>query len=458
MNRRFDVILTGAMFISWALASQTGLVSSTQVAPRPTLSPFKEGGIYGIGDKVGWTVSLPTGSSSPSGTYSYVLKKNNVDTIQSGKLDLSSGTATIQAALNEPAMVYLQITPPTQADSDSTSETGRQPSRRRGGVVAGAVVAPLKLRPVVSRPRDFDAFWKSKIKMLQEIPLNPVLTPGESNKPDVDFATIKMDHINGAHVYGQIARPKGKTKLPALLLLQWASPPYPLQKSWVTNYAAQGWLTLNIEPHDVLPDQPPSYYSSLSAELKNYQAIGQDDRDKSYFLQMYLADYRAVDYLTKDPDWDGKSLVVMGTSMGGQQSLCVAGLHPKITHVIVEEPSGCDLNAALHGRQEGYPNFPPDNSRVMETARYFDCINFASHIRATSLVAMGFVDTVAPPAGIWTAFNQIRGPKEVAPMFEAPHNNTATQAQQLPFSTRSSEWLTTLVGGGAVKPRSLKYP
>jgi cephalosporin-C deacetylase-like acetyl esterase len=39
---------------------------------------------------------------------------------------------------------------------------------------------------------------------------------------------------------------------------------------------------------------------------------------------MYLGDYRAVEYLASLPDWDGKTLVVMGTSMGGQQSLCVA--------------------------------------------------------------------------------------------------------------------------------------
>ena len=283
--------------------------------------------------------------------------------------------------------------------------------------------------------------------------MNPVLTPGNSDNPDIEFSTITMDHVNGAHVHGQFAKPKRAGKFPAILLLQWASPPYPLQPAWVIQHAANGWLTLNIEPHDVLPDQPQSYYNALPKELQNYQSIGQDDRDKSYFLQMYLADYRAVQYLASRPDWDGKTLVVMGTSMGGQQSLCVAGLNPKITHVIVEEPSGCDLNAALHGRQAGYPNFPSNDAKTMETARYFDAINFASRIRAKCLVAMGFVDTVAPPAGIWTAFNQIRSPKEAAPMVDAPHNNTATQTQQLPYTTRASDWLSALIQGREVDLR-----
>jgi lysophospholipase L1-like esterase len=167
---------------------------------------------------------------------------------------------------------------------------------------------------------------------------------------------------------------------------------------------------------------------------------------------MYLADYRAVDYLARRPDWDGRTLVVMGTSMGGQQSLAVAGLHPQVTHVVVNEPAGCDTNGPLHGRASGYPNWPADDPRVMKTALYFDPVNFAPRIKATSLVAIGFVDTVTPPVGIWIAFNQIRGPKEAAPMIDSPHNHQATPAQQRPYIKRSAEWLDTLVHGGGVMP------
>jgi cephalosporin-C deacetylase len=401
------------------------------LAQQLTLKPFKATGIYGIGEKVGWTISPP----ATSGEYTYTIKKNNFDVIKTGKLDFSSGPATIEISLDEPAMVYVTV-----------AKQGEK------NIFAGAAVAPEELRPSVSRPGDFDEFWESKIKMLEAIPENAVLTPAESGRADVEYATITMDHINGTHVHGQIAKPKREGKFPAMVIFQWASPPYPLQKPWVTDRAAEGWLALNIEPHDVLPDQPKAYYAALPQSLKNYQAIGMDDRDKSYFLQMYLADYRAVDYLAGRSDWDGKTLIVMGTSMGGQQSLCVAGLNPKVTGVIVEEPSGCDTNGPLHGRASGYPNFPSNNPKIMETALYFDAVNFAPHIKVPSLVAMGFVDTIAPPVGVWTAFNQIQGPKEVAPMVDAPHNNTATAEQQRPYYSRSSQWLNVLVKGGEVKP------
>ena len=414
----------------------------SSAAQQLTLTPYKASGTYGVGEKVGWTANLSPGSA-PTADYTYTIKKNNQDVIKTGKLDPASGHATIEVTLDEPAMVYVQISTPGGSSGPGSS----------GSIAVGAAVAPEKLLPSVPRPVDFDSFWDSKIRMLKRIPENTVLTSSDSGRPDVEYATIRMDHINGTHVYGQLAKPRHDGKFPALVIFQWASPPYPLQKNWVTDCAAEGWLTLNIEPHDVLPDQPPAYYSLLPQELKNYQLIGQDDRDKSYFLQMYLADYRAVDYIASRPDWDGKTLVVMGTSMGGQQSLCVAGLNPKITHVIVNEPAGCDSNGPLHGRAAGYPNWPSNNPKIMETALYFDAVNFASRIKATALVAMGFVDTTSPPVGIWIAFNQIKGLKEAAPMVDSPHNNLATPTQQRPYTSRSAEWLNTLVHGQQINPR-----
>jgi len=400
--------------------------------PKQSLSvvPYHANGFYSLGEKAGWTVS----ASPDIGKLGYSLRKNNKVVVAAGDLDLSSGKATVETTPAEPTMLYLEIKGPD------------------GKAMAyGAAVAPEKLAPVVPRPADFDKFWKDKIDGLRRIPENVVLTPGESGKPGVEYATIRMDHVNGTHVYGQIAKPSKPGKYPAMLILQWASPPYRLWSPWVADPASQGWIALNIEPHDVLPTEPQSYYDGLPAALKSYNNIGQDDRDKSYFVEMYLRGVRAVDYLTKLPEWDGKTLLVMGTSMGGQQSLAVAGLHPKVTHLIVNEPAGCDLNADLQGRQGGYPFFPSNQPKVMEAARYVDCVNFASRIHATSLVAMGFTDTAAPPAGIWTAFNLIKGPKEAAPMFDSPHNNLATPEQQRPYTARAAEWLDILAKGGKLE-------
>ncbi len=414
-----------------ALAAWLVALGAAQVccAQQLILTPLKPSGIYARGERMGWNVTLPAGAAANG--YTYALRKNNLEVIKSGALDVSRPTA-IETTLDEPAMVFLEVT---------SAATDAKPQ------VAGAAVAPEQIQPSLPRPRDFDRFWATKIRMLQRIPANPVLTAGVSDQADVEYATLRMDHIDGRHIYGQLAKPARAGKFPGLVLFQWASPPYPLQKPWVTDRAAEGWLTVDIEPHDVLPDQPQAYYDALPPELKEYAKIGRDARDTNYFLQMYLADYRAVEYLASRPDWDGKTLVVMGTSMGGQQSLCTAALNPRVTALIVHVPSGADQNGPLHGRASGYPNVPADNPRALAAAPYFDTVNCAPRIRVPSLVSMGFVDTVSPPVGVFAAFNLIRGPKEAVPMVDSPHNHLATPEQQAPYTTRSAEWLRTLVAG-----------
>src|SRR4051812_30513385 len=409
-----------------------GGAASADEAAGPAYVPYHSSGIYALGETVGWHVTLPW--SSP--TVRYEIRSNNLGEIGHGSL-VPGVPSTIEAKLDEPGMVYVEITENTP---------GAKPR------ALGAAVAPERIEPAIPAPKDFDTFWKTKIAGMRKVPANPRLTDKPSDKDGVDFGILQMDQVEGKHVWGQVAKPHdatGKKKYPGLLILQWASPPYPLQKAWVTDRAAEGWLAVNVEPHDVLPDQPQAYYDALPAELKSYNTIETRDRDKNYFLYMYLGDLRAVDYLASRPDWDGKTLVVMGTSMGGQQSLCTAGLHPKVTHMLINVPAGADANGTAHGRRIGYPFWDTNDPKVLETAQYFDTVNCAMRIKVPSLVAMGFIDTVTPPVGIWAAFNAIHAPKEAAPMIESPHNHLATPEQSMPWTRASANWLNALVAGRA---------
>jgi cephalosporin-C deacetylase len=392
--------------------------------------PYKASGIYELGETAGWYVTLPWGSPAVT----YVVRSNNLDEIGRGRIEPGK-PAIIEAKLDAPGMVFVEVT---------ENSPGAKPK------ALGAAVAPGKIQPAIRAPADFDSFWKAKIAALRKVPANPQLAARPSDKDGVDFAILKMDHLDGKHVWGQVAKPHdstGKKKFPGLVILQWASPPYPLQKPWVTDRAAEGWLAVNIEPHDVMPDQPKEYYDALPEALKKYNTIETRNRDRNYFLYMYLADIRAVDYLASRPDWDGKTLVVMGTSMGGQQSLCTAAFHPKVTAMLVNVPAGADANGTAHGRRIGYPNWDVNDPKVLETAQYFDTVNCAARIKAPSLVSMGFIDTVTPPVGIWAAFNQIQGPKQAAPMPTSPHNHLATPEQSMPWTRASANWLSALVAG-----------
>jgi cephalosporin-C deacetylase-like acetyl esterase len=88
----------------------------------------------------------------------------------------------------------------------------------------------------------------------------------------------------------------------------------------------------------------------------------------------------------------------------------------------------------------------------MRAALYFDTVNFASRIKAPVMAGIGFIDTISPPAGIWTALNQIPGPKEPFPMIESEHDNLTPQKSGV-CPARTKEILDVLVKGGAFAPQ-----
>ncbi|MES2178250.1 MAG: acetylxylan esterase [Gemmatimonadota bacterium] len=401
-------------------------------APQLVFTPIKASGMYAVGERAGWTVTLAPGAAVPPAGFPFVITKNRKDTLRYGVLDFSTGSAQLEEKISEPAMLYAQV------------RTG--PTGPRATVNLGAAIGITQIAPVVPRPSDFDHFWDEKIEAQKKLPMNPVLTPVETKVPDIELFTVKLNAL-GSTVQGYLAKPKGEGKFPALVIYQYAGV-YPLQQQWSTSRATEGWLTLNVDSHDVAPDQTTDV-------PRNYQAVGNTSRDSSYFLKMYLRDTRAVDYLASRPDWDGRILVATGTSMGGQQSLVTAGLNPKITAVVVNEPSGADVNAALHGRAPGYPNWLASDPNVMEAARYFDTVNFASRIKAPVCIAVGFIDTTATPVGIITAFNQIPGAKELIPMIDSDHNHI-TPEKQGQWNARSKEILDLIRTGGTFVPKSLQ--
>jgi cephalosporin-C deacetylase len=389
-----------------------------------TFSPYHQNGIYDVGERAGWTVQAPEGAPA---AYTYAIRKNNRDTIQSGSLEFTGGKAVIEAKVDEPAMIYVEIS----AGKDS------QP------VHLGAAIAPAKLKPSLPRPEDFDSFWQGKLKTLSMIPMQPVVSQRPSLIYGVDFFTVKLASVD-SHVQGYLARPSRDGKYPALVIFQ-AAGVKALDAKTVNSRAEEGWLVFSVDAHDIAPDQATGVSTA-------YASIGNTNRETSYFLDMYLRDARAIDYLKSRTDWDGKTIVLMGTSMGGQQSLATAALRPDVTAVIVNEPAGADLNGDRAGRKPGYPNWPSDNPEAMATAAYFDAVNFASLIKAPVLAAIGFIDTTSPPAGIFTLMNQIPGPREIVSMVESDHNNR-TPEKQVEFTARSKEVLSGLLKTGEFHPR-----
>jgi cephalosporin-C deacetylase len=440
----FGAIGVSVLMSSSAMSQQTAPVPFN---PAVTFEPFHANGIYRKGERVGWTLRAPLGMGPQR--FSYTIRQNNFSEIKSGTIDLAGGVGTIETMLNEPGMIYVRLTPiaatPVPPATPATGDALAAPpltAAELDRLTVAAAVAPMELSPSAPRPVDFDAFWAAKLALLKQVPINPVLAPAPTAQAGVELSTVTLDSV-GSRVHGYIAKPDRAGKFPALVIFQYAGV-YPLVPETATARAAEGWLAFNVDSHDMAPTE--------ATAPRDYAQIGANDRETSYFLKMYLRDTRALDYIASRPDWDGKTIVLMGTSMGGQQSLVTAGLNPgRVTAVIINVASGADSNGELHRRKAGYPYWKVSDPAVAQTALYFDTVNFASKIRAPTLAAMGFLDTTSPPVGIFTALAQIPGAKEPVPMVESDHNHITPQKEER-FYRRSRQVLDTLVKGGTFVP------
>jgi cephalosporin-C deacetylase len=416
-------------------------VGSACLAQQVVITPDRPSGVYTIGEQIVWHIDVRGPNAAFIKQAKYVLKHCGLTVMRQGTLDLSTGSAVLETSLDEPGTILAEI----------RTETGGQTVR----TLAGAAIEPEKISPSAPAPDDFDAFWAGQIARLAEIPANPQLEPAGVAATEVEYFKVKMDNIGGTHIYGQLAKPKKEGKYPALLILQWAGV-YGLPSYRVVDRARQGWLALNIMPHDLPFDQPDDFYKRVGATtLKNYFTFGNEDRLSSYFLRMYLSAYRAADYLANRPDWDGKTLIVMGTSQGGQQTIMLSGLYPKITAMMAMVPSSCDVMGWNLGRAIGFPSWADQarerhDQRILQTARYFDPVNFSGHITCPALVAMGLLDETSPPAGVFAACNQMKGPKEVLILVNSDHQGAHNA--QAPYNSRAEQWLKALVHGQSVPP------
>lgn len=384
-----------------------------QGAPRVRIAPDRESGVYEPGQSVTWDVTVADAEMPLSGSIRYSVRKGGEVEIAAGTLELREGTAQITAKRDEPGVLLLQ--------------TWFKPENAREiSTFCGAAFAPEKIAASAQVPDDFDEFWKAKIAELDAVPMNVQLQPIDVGDPKIEYVKITLDNIRGRRMYGQIARPVGGTNLPAALQVQWAGV-YPLQRDYVIGRARQGWLAMNIIAHELPIDAPQAFYNQYAqGPLRDYSHLGNEDRETSYFLPMFLACRRAVDYLTQRPDWDKQTMLVHGGSQGGYQALVTAGLHPAVTAAAANVPAGCDHGGLSAGRSPGWPNWAAsqgrDKEKMLNAARYFDAMNFATRIKCPVIVGVALGDTTCPPEGVFAAFNQIRSPKEIIIMPTADHS------------------------------------
>jgi cephalosporin-C deacetylase-like acetyl esterase len=377
-------------------------------------STNKPDAIYRTGEEIVFKVQLmkksPKGDFSP--TLGHKVKYYLFDGTKRtwGSFISSQKPFILKTSMTFPGWTYCIMTP---YEKDGKTVCKRRTRSKRlvtasGGV--GAFVEPDKFVCALPEPEDFDKFWKVQRAELNKVPIRAKLTPvklSPSRNRQEKAYDVQIDCLGGKNVSGHLVIPAGaKPKsLPAIVAFDGAG----VRSAWIPHN--KNAISLAINAHGIPNRKPAAFYQKLKkTTLKNYRYAGKSSRDTLYFRGMYLRVMRALDYVKSLPEWDGKHLIVIGTSQGGGQAIAAAALDPQVTFCRAGVPALSDHSGALSNppHRSGWPRFyrskEKADPKVVKAASYYDNVYFARRIKAPCYLSAGLIDTVCAPYGIYLVY------------------------------------------------------
>jgi len=427
-----------------ALAAGTLGLSTTRadvVVPSPAEERIASTQLRVVPDRAGWTykpgepvkfkVTLAWDQQPLEGVkITYKIGPDMLDAVEKTAVVPADGLILDGGTLSSPGFLRCAVTATVEG------KTFRS--------VATAGFSPEKITPTQVNPDDFDAFCNAQKASLAMIPMDAKLTL----QPDVSTSKVEVYHVSlqtagpavgtTSRFYGILCVPRGEGKFPAVLSVPGAGVrPY----TGMIELAERGVITFQVGIHGIPVNLPLELYEQLrSGALNGYQVYNLDDRERYYYRRVYLGCVRSADFLTTLPKWNGKQLIVMGGSQGGQLSIVTAALEPRITALASSYPAYSDVTGYLYGRAGGWPHMmkgnqgkpsPHDTEAKRKTTSYYDAVNFARRLKAPGFYSWGYNDEVCPPTSMYSAYNVISAPKRLLLALEMGHATAPEQAARI---------------------------
>jgi cephalosporin-C deacetylase len=420
------------LFVAFVINFSFSYAQPVEQMIKVVVAPDHSDWVYATGEKVKFTITvLQNGNLVKNPSIKYELGPEKMDATKKDSLAVAGGTLTLDGGtMKEPG--FLRCIATTTINNKTY----------RG--LATAAFDPQSIKPTVANPVDFTTYWDQAKSELAKIPLDARMTL----MPERCTENVNVYHVNlqnfrvGSRLYGILCMPKKEGKYPAILRVPGAGA-RPYNGDIAT--AEKGFITLEIGIHGVPVNMDVSVYNNMMAgPIAGYWNYNLDDKDRYYYKRVYLGCVRANDFLVSLPQFDGVNLGVTGGSQGGALSIVTAGLDSRVKFLSAFYPALSDVTGYLKGRAGGWPHLFDKNNLAfnnkkekIETAGYYDVVNFARLIKVPGMYSWGFNDETCPPTSMYASYNVITSPKELFLAQETGHWTYPEQTEKL------NTWLVT---------------
>jgi cephalosporin-C deacetylase len=167
------------------------------------------------------------------------------------------------------------------------------------------------------------------------------------------------------------------------------------------------------------PDRDPD---GAGPSTPGFLTRGARSPETAYYRRLFTDAARAVETAAELPGVDASRLVTTGKSQGGALSLAAAGLvADRVSAVVAGVPFLCDIRRAVT-ITDSFPfqeivQFlranPEKAPQTFATLDHFDVVNLARRVTAPALLSTALMDGVCPPSGVFAAYNELQGTKEI---------------------------------------------
>ena len=423
------------LFLSLATCQGAGIVTSLRIGLN------HPDGQYASGDTV--IVSVNPVNEYPT-PLEVAVFENGVMTRKERIGIVSSPRVVFTDVRTGPVAVMLEFRP--EGTFPESTPMNLKPSE--DAIRIGYVINASAFEPGFQPPKDLKRYWGRQIRQLRAKKMTVRSKPVAINDDGIECFDVEVSALDTVPVRGYVARPKNATEgsLPIIIQLHAAGVSGDWCKAHVNaavDMARGGALAFDFNAHGMLNDAGDDYYKTLeNGPLKNYSYRPITSRNSYYFRNMILRAIRALDYITSDPLWDGKTIILLGESQGGAQAVALAGLDDRVTDVVINVPAMIGNGGYLLGRNDAWP-WPmeyngvetPTSSmldvdtgilteknarRAKKVAPYFDGASLMKGSKARFLVEIGLVDTTCPPSEVFSGLNGVAGEVQV---ISSPYRN-----------------------------------